>query len=162
MAANRGVSVHLIRQFSQSGISWGKAIVLKIGIWGDVRNRWRERTFSVPPPFCTAAILKGPCPLWVIHDRTEPVAGRARSAIPRKRPTTLSRPHVAMAISRHSTSQFRSIQAPPTSKSADKMYRSVPDGRCFTPSHEPSTRPTPLTDTYYLRSSTSTASIVGK
>jgi len=40
----------------------------------------------------------GPCPLWVIHDRTAPVAGRARSAIPRKRPTTLSRPHIAMAI----------------------------------------------------------------
>jgi hypothetical protein len=37
-AAIRGVSVHLIRQFSQSGISWGKAIVLKIGIPGDVRN----------------------------------------------------------------------------------------------------------------------------
>jgi hypothetical protein len=37
-AAIRGVLVHLIRQFSQSGISWGKAIVLKIGIPGDVRN----------------------------------------------------------------------------------------------------------------------------
>jgi hypothetical protein len=28
-AAIRGVLVHLIRQFSQSGISWGKAIVLR-------------------------------------------------------------------------------------------------------------------------------------
>jgi hypothetical protein len=37
-AAIRGVLVHLIRQFSQSGISCGKAIVLKIGIPGDVRN----------------------------------------------------------------------------------------------------------------------------
>jgi hypothetical protein len=37
-AAIRGVLVHLIRQFSQSGISWGKALVLKIGIPGDVRN----------------------------------------------------------------------------------------------------------------------------
>jgi hypothetical protein len=37
-AAIRGVLVHFIRQFSQSGISWGKAIVLKIGIPGDVRN----------------------------------------------------------------------------------------------------------------------------
>ena len=37
-AAIRGVLVRLIRQFSQSGISWGKAIVLKIGIRGDVRN----------------------------------------------------------------------------------------------------------------------------
>ena len=36
--AIRGVLVRLIRQFSQSGISWGKAIVLKIGIRGDVRN----------------------------------------------------------------------------------------------------------------------------
>jgi hypothetical protein len=40
------VLVHLIRQFSQSGISGGKAIVLKIGIRGDVRNWCRERTFS--------------------------------------------------------------------------------------------------------------------
>jgi hypothetical protein len=45
-AAIRGVLVHLIRQFSQSGISWGKAIVLKIGIGGDVRNWCRERIFS--------------------------------------------------------------------------------------------------------------------
>jgi hypothetical protein len=37
-AAIRGVLVHLIRQFSQSGISSGNAIVLKIGIRGDVRN----------------------------------------------------------------------------------------------------------------------------
>jgi putative ABC transport system substrate-binding protein len=35
--------VHLIRQFSQSGISSGNAIVLKIGIRGDVRNWSRER-----------------------------------------------------------------------------------------------------------------------
>jgi hypothetical protein len=45
-ATIRGVLVHLIRQFSQSGISWGKAIVLKIGIRGDVRNWCRERIFS--------------------------------------------------------------------------------------------------------------------
>jgi hypothetical protein len=42
-AAIRGVLVHLIRQFSQRGISSGNRIVLKIGIRGDVRNRSRER-----------------------------------------------------------------------------------------------------------------------
>src|SRR5271170_2196651 len=38
---------------------------------------------------------RGESPFRVIQDRAEPVAGRARSAIRRKRPTTLSRPHVA-------------------------------------------------------------------
>jgi hypothetical protein len=46
-AAIRGVLLRLIRQCSQSGISWGKAIGLKIGIRGDVRNWCRER--ALPP-----------------------------------------------------------------------------------------------------------------
>ena len=35
------------------------------------------------------------CPLWVIRDRVEPAAGPAMSALPRKRPTIVSGPHVA-------------------------------------------------------------------
>jgi hypothetical protein len=41
-AAIRGVFVHLMRQFSQSEISRGKAIVFKIGIRDDACNRCRE------------------------------------------------------------------------------------------------------------------------
>jgi hypothetical protein len=49
---------------------------------------------NLPSPATCNYLFK--CPLRVIHDRDEPAAGRAPSAMPRKRPRTVSGPRVVM------------------------------------------------------------------
>jgi hypothetical protein len=56
--------------------------------------------------FRNALIDSGNWSLWVISDRVEPAAGLAMSALPRKRPTIVSGPHVAKC-----QKQTRALQA---------------------------------------------------